>query len=168
MKKIFIVSIILVLLISLTACGGNKHPDTVGYRIYDDFVEIVKEDSSITTEALAEKLAANENVPMECGFMAVEPGYLNGFDEEVDGFKSGAVFSPYIGTIPYVGYVFEVEGDIDAFVEQLKSKANLNWNICTQADEIVCETYKDRVFFVMAPLSFDDEGSSDSNNNDSE
>ena len=58
--------------------------------------------------------------------------------------------------------VFEVEDDVDGFAEQLKSKANLSWNVCTQADEMVCETYKDRVFFVMAPLSFDDNGNSDS------
>ena len=99
---------------------------------------------------------------MDCGYNAVEPGFLQGFSEEVDGFKSGAVFSPYIGTIPYIGYVFEVEDDVDGFAEQLKSKANLSWNVCTQADEMVCETYKDRVFFVMAPLSFDDNGNSDS------
>ena len=162
MKKIILTSIILALLLSVTACGGEKHPDTVGYRIYDDFVEIVKDDDAITTEELAEKLAANENVPMDCGYNAVEPGFLQGFSEEVDGFKSGVVFSPYIGTIPYIGYVFEVEDDVDGFVEQLKSKANLSWNVCTQADEMVCETYKDRVFFVMAPLSFDDNGNSDS------
>ena len=49
MKKIILTSIILALLLSITACGGEKHPDTVGYRIYDDFVEIVKDDDSITT-----------------------------------------------------------------------------------------------------------------------
>ena len=39
----------------------------------------------------------------------VEPGWLNGFSEDVTGFTKGVVVAPIIGSIPYVAYVFESE-----------------------------------------------------------
>ena len=56
-----------------------------------------------------------------------------------------------IGTIPFVGYVFTVSdgGDVDAFVENLKNTADMRWNICTEADEMVVQAEGNRVFFVM-------------------
>lgn len=81
----------------------------------------------------------------------VEEGYLNGFDGEVTGFKSGAMFGPVIGTIPFVGYIFET-GDTKALVETLSNQANLNWNICTQADIKYVNALDDsHVFFMMIP-----------------
>lgn len=155
MKKFLSLSIVLSLMCMLIACGKTE-PSTPAQHLLEDFKSIVKADSSITVEDLAQKLAENENVPIECGSMTVEPGYLNGFTSEVDGFTAGAMFSPYIGTIPYVGYVFETDGDGDKLVEQLKDKHDLRWNVCTEADEMICESVGNRVFFVMAPLSFDE------------
>ena len=68
------------------------------------------------------------------------------------------MFSPMIGTIPFVGYIFEVEDgtDVDAFMETLKDNANLRWNICTEAEEMTAEKSGSRVLFVMGPLSFDE------------
>ena len=43
-----------------------------------------------------------------------------------------------ISTIPFLGYIFTLEegADIDSFIKTLKSNADLNWNICTSAEEI--------------------------------
>ena len=80
--------------------------------------------------------------------MEVSEGYLNGFDEDITGFQKGVMFSPVIGTIPFVGYVFETD-DADALLSLLKEKANPAWNICTEADETVSTSKEKLVFFLM-------------------
>ena len=93
------------------------------------------------------------------GAMEVEEGVLSGFDNyEVKGFKSGAVFMPMIGSIPFIGYVFELADGVSAsdFVSNLKANANLRWNICVTADEMVTATSGNKVFFVMCPEQFEE------------
>lgn len=110
-------------------------------------------------QAIADKLAASAAVSaIGPATMAVEAGYLTGFDNvEITGFEEGVMFAPMIGTIPFVGYVFTLaEGaDADAFVKTLEDSANLRWNICTQADEMVSAVEGNTVFFVMAPASLE-------------
>ena len=69
----------------------------------------------------------------------VEPGWLNGFSEDVTGFTKGVVVAPIIGSIPYVAYVFE----------ELDEKHNMRWNICTEADEKVSAIKGNLVFYIM-------------------
>ncbi len=111
--------------------------------------------------SIADKLAANSVFgEMSMGTMSVEPGFLTGFqNSEIKGFSEGAMFSPIIGTIPFVGYVFTLESttDASAFISTLKKSANLNWNICTTADEMVSGSSGNKVFFVMSPETFDEE-----------
>ena len=109
---------------------------------------------------MAETLVSNSVIAFSGGAVAVEPGYLTGFDDtEIKGFKEGAMFAPMIGTPPFVGYVFTLEdgADVSAFISTLKSAANLRWNICTSADEMVTGSVGNKVFFVMSPISFDEE-----------
>ena len=67
------------------------------------------------------------------------------------------MFGPAIGTIPFVGYVFVLEdgADVEGFKTTLKDNANLRWNICTMAEEMVCESEGNTVFFLMCPTSFE-------------
>ncbi len=129
---------------------------TLGNTLLADFK--AKAASSSSVLALAEALSANSAI-QEMGMfgsMEIEPGYLTGFDNaEISGFKSGAVFMPMIGTHPFIGYVFELEdgADVSAFISTLKSNANLRWNICTAADEMVSGSVGNKVFFVMCPQS---------------
>ena len=91
--------------------------------------------------------------------MPVEEGWLNGFgDAEITGFKEGAMFGPMIGTIPFVGYVFELkdETDVNQFISILKSNADLRWNVCTEADEMAVCSVDKKVFFVMCPKYFEE------------
>ena len=116
--------------------------------------------ASSTALGMAETLISNSVIAFAGGAMAIEPGYLTGFDDtEIKGFKEGAMFAPMIGTIPFVGYVFTLEDgtDVSSFISTLKSAANLRWNICTSADEMVAGSVGNKVFFVMSPISFDEE-----------
>lgn len=87
--------------------------------------------------------------------MDVEEGFLAGFSEDIKGFKKGTMFAPMINTIPFVGYVFETD-TADDLVKTLEEKHQLNWNICTTADEMKVYSEGNYVFFVMSPTSFSD------------
>ena len=112
-------------------------------------------DAQVIAEALASSAAVSA---IGAAAMPVEPGFLTGFDNaEITGFDAGVMFAPMIGTIPFVGYVFTLADgtDADAFVKTLEDNANLRWNICTMADEMVSAVEGNVVMFVMAPMSFD-------------
>ncbi len=131
---------------------------TVGNTLLSDFK--AKAGSHSSAVSLAEALASNPSISnIGCGAMPVEPGFLTGFDNaEIKGFKEGAMFAPMIGTIPFVGYVFTLEDGVNAsdFIANLKSSANLRWNICTTADEMIAGSSGNKVFFVMSPKSFEE------------
>ena len=130
-------------------------PKTVGNTLLAAF----KANSGGSALSVAESLSANAAIKVPVGAMAIEPGYLTGFDNtEITGFKEGAVFMPMIGTIPFVGYVFTLDNaaDAPAFIADLKANANLRWNICTSADEMVTGSAGNKVFFVMCPTAFEE------------
>lgn len=104
---------------------------------------------------IAEALSENKCVDFMPAVMEVEEGWLNGITDEINGFSEGALFAPMIGSIPFISYVFKTD-NTKALEEQLKNKADLRWNICTQADEMLSAVKGDKVFFVMAPLSFEE------------
>lgn len=130
---------------------------SVAGTLLSDFKAKAGSHSSALT--LAEALVTNPVIKFSGGAMPVEPGFLTGFDNtEINGFKEGAMFAPMIGTIPFVGYVFVLEEGTNAsdFIATLKSSANLRWNICTSADEMVTGSSGNKVFFVMSPISFEE------------
>ncbi len=137
----------------------EEKPETnqsVGNILLSDFK--AKASSASSALSLAEALLANSVIGFSGGAMQVEPGFLTGFDNtEIKGFKEGAMFAPMIGTIPFVGYVFTLEDGANAsdFISTLKSAANLRWNICTSADEMIAGSSGNKVFFVMSPKSFE-------------
>ena len=134
----------------------EQKKETVANTLMSDFKSIAK---SQNAESIANQLIANKIIPFMPAVMPVEEGLLNGFgDAEITGFKEGAMFGPMIGSIPFIGYVFELkdETDVDQFISTLKSNADLQWNICTKAEEMeVCSVDK-KVFFVMCPKYFEE------------
>ncbi|MBE7024142.1 MAG: hypothetical protein E7412_06750 [Ruminococcaceae bacterium] len=131
---------------------------SVGNTLLADFK--AKAASSSSAVSIAEGLLANSVIAFSGAAMPVEPGYLTGFgNNEIKGFKEGAMFAPMIGTIPFVGYVFVLENasDVPAFISTLKASADLRWNICTTADEMISGSVGNKVFFVMCPTSFEEE-----------
>ena len=131
--------------------------ETVAQALAAEFKALAATETD--AQAIADKLAASAAVAaIGPATMPVEPGFLTGFDNaEITGFDAGVMFAPMIGTIPFVGYVFALtEGtDAAAFVTTLEDNANLRWNICTMADEMVALAEGNFVFFVMAPASLD-------------
>lgn len=126
---------------------------TVAKQLLDAFCLEIQSNTDI--EAVVNKLLEEDCISqISTATMNVEPGYMAGFDEEITMFNKGVAFGPVIGTIPFVGYVFETDTP-DELVATLNEKANLNWNICTSADEMLVTTVDNYVFVVMAPYSFD-------------
>lgn len=125
---------------------------TVGETLLAQFQAEVSENADVAK--LADSLSKNK-VFGEVAMMTmdVEEGYLNGFNEEINGFGKGTMFSPMIGTIPFVGYVFETDSPED-LVKTLEENYRLDWNICTTADEMKVERQGNYVFFIMAPKAF--------------
>ena len=74
-----------------------------------------------------------------------------GCTSDITGFEQGVMFGPAIGSIPFVGYVFELAdgADTDAFIKTLSDNADLRWNICVEAEEAVYGSEGSKVFFVM-------------------
>lgn len=106
----------------------------------------------------ANRVISHESIPFSGMAMAVEPGLLMGFgNTEITGFSEGAMFGPTMGTIPFVGYVFTLDGSVDGstFCQTLQNAADLRWNVCTEADELVVTQSGSKVFFLMCPTSFE-------------
>lgn len=167
MKKIIALLLTLIMVLAFAACGQTgsetptptpteeaKTPETVGEILYADF----KADHSGTALEISERISGNEIIQFMGGAMAVEEGLLSGFDNfEVKGFKEGAMFGPMMGSIAFVGYIFTLEdgADVEAFKTSLKDNANLRWQICVQAEELIVENEGNTVFFLMCPKSFE-------------
>ena len=127
----------------------EQKKETVANTLMSDFKSIAK---SQNAESIANQLIANKIIPFMPAVMPVEEGWLNGFgDAEITGFKEGAMFGPMIGSIPFIGYVFELkdETDVNQFISTLKSNADLRWNICTEAEDYAVTSIDDYVFVIM-------------------
>lgn len=169
MKKTIAIILAALMMLAMAACGTGSTgatepatepaPTTVGTKLLADFKTMADK----TPEEIANELLANEVIQFMPASMPVEEGFLNGFNNEIKGFEQGVMFGPAIGTIPFVGYIFTVAegGDVDAFVATLEENANLRWNICTEAEEMVCEAVGNTVFFVMCPKTFEEQPAGD-------
>ena len=137
--------------------GDQYDESTPAKTVFSAFKKITK-DKNMTASEIAEAIVGGDTLPFSGASMEVEPGLLNGFTGEITGFTEGANFGPLIGSIPFIGYVFKLpaNSDTDSFVKMLKDNADLRWNICTEADEMVCDSVGNKVFFVMAPEKFED------------
>ena len=164
MKKTIAIILAALMLLSMAACGTTSNTNdtqpattapaanTVGTKLLADFKTMADK----TPQEIADTLLTNPEIQFMPMVMPVEEGFLNGFNEEIKGFEEGVMFGPAIGTIPFVGYIFTVEGDVDAFTKTLEDNANLRWNICTEAEEMICEAVGNTVFFVMCPTTFEE------------
>ena len=164
MKKVIAIVMAALMIFALAACGSNggttepettaPAPTTVGTKLLADFKTMTDK----TPQEIADALLTNEVIQFMPATMPVEEGFLNGFNNEIKGFEEGVMFGPAIGTIPFVGYIFTVAdgGDVDAFVTTLETEANLRWNICTEAEELIVEAAGNTVFFVMCPTTFEE------------
>lgn len=138
-----------------TASSALPEGVTFAQYLLEDFKKIVSESPDMSAEEIAAELSANEMILFSSMSVPVEPGLLAGFTEEIQGFESASMFGPAMGSIAFIGYVFELSDEeaADSFAETLKGSADPRWQICVEAEETVCEAVGNKVFFVMAPLS---------------
>ena len=126
---------------------------TLGNTLLAFFKEQAAEGKNITE--IAEAITTHPSIVFNCMAVEMEKGYLPGFNEEITSFDKAVSFAPMIGSIAFVGYVFETE-DADALIETLKANANLRWNICVEAEEMVVGKSGNKVFFVMCPKNMEE------------
>lgn len=89
---------------SLEEEGSNKS-ESDGNQLLKEFVKNAS--SFDTAEEIANAVIKSPVLPFQPMVMPVEPGLLNGFDNnEITGFKDGVMFAPMIGSIPFLGYIF--------------------------------------------------------------
>lgn len=148
MKKITVILTALVLAVCTIGCSkkSDAQANTMGTKLAAEFKSQIKETKDL--KQIAENLA--EMTDMFCVVEAMESGYFPGFDNNVEGYKQAVGFFPMIGSVPFVGYIFEVENP-KAFATTLTENANPRWNICTEASETVVEISGKYVFFTMCP-----------------
>lgn len=141
--------------------GGVITPDfaagTAGEKLWNSFLETMKANPETAPIDMVNTLSTNLVIQFMAGGMEVEPGYLAGFSEEITGFEKGAQYGPMMGSIAFAGYVFELAdgADVNAFVENLKAKADPRWNICVEADYTQVGAYENTVYFLMYPAEMD-------------
>ncbi len=127
-----------------------------GETLWEAFETHMIDTPSATALDAAFILSIHESIPFMSGSAEVMPGLLSGFDNnEITGFKSGASFGPMMGSIAFIGYVFELEegADVEGFIADLTAKCNPAWNVCVEADQTVTGAYNNMVFFLMCPNS---------------
>ena len=129
---------------------------TVGETLLATF----KANSTGTAEEIANAVISDPIIQFMGMATPINPTdfeFLSGLGEAKIEYEEGAMFGPMIGTIPFIGYIFKLaEGtDVEAFKTTLEENANLRWNICTAAEELVIENEGNTVFFLMCPASFE-------------
>lgn len=135
--------------------SADPNASTAGDMLFSKFVEIAA-DSSLSAQEIADKLMADEMIPFGPMVMPIEPGPQMGLGEaSLGGFYEGVMFGPMIGSIPFVGYIFSLDDgvSVDDFLNVIRDNYDLRWNICTEAEQMVCGSYENKVFFVMCPRS---------------
>ncbi|MBQ8798018.1 MAG: hypothetical protein IJZ55_00470 [Lachnospiraceae bacterium] len=131
---------------------------TWGETLWEAFETTMTDNPSSTAVDAAFMLSMHESIPAEAMYGSAEimPGLLSGFDNfEVTGFKSGAMFGPMMGSVAFIGYVFELEegADVEPFMTLLTANSNPRWNVCVEAEQTVVGAYNNMVFFLMCPNS---------------
>lgn len=129
---------------------------TMGETLWNTFQAALIENPDISMEALANILVTDPVIQFTGMASPVESGaeYFTGFGEyRITGYDSAAVYAPMMGSMAFVGYVFDVtEGtDISDFIKALTDHCDPRWNICVEAEQTVAGAVGDKVFFVMCP-----------------
>lgn len=137
----------------------ENNTQSSGTTVGETLAAVWRANSGKSAEEIANAVLSHSSIQFMGGVVPVEEGLLTGFDNtEIRGFSSGYMFAPAIGTIPFVGYVFELSdaSGADAFVSTLKGAANPRWNICTEAEQTIVEKSGNKVFFLMCPKTFEE------------
>lgn len=130
---------------------------TWGAAFWADFKAAVAANKGVSAEELAYKLMETESGMAMGGAMAAPtvPGFQQGFNEEIHGFKTGAMFAPFAAGYAFMGYVFELEegADVAAFVKTLNDNYDLRWMICMTAETATIGAIDNYVMAILSPAA---------------
>ena len=136
-------------------------PATTEGTVGETLLATFKANSTGTAEEIANAVISDPIIQFMGMATPINPTdfeFLSGLGEaKITEYEEGAMFGPMIGTIPFIGYIFKLAdgADVEAFKTTLSENANLRWNICTAAEELVVESEGNTVFFLMCPASFE-------------
>ena len=130
--------------------------NTTGAKLWAEFEQAVTQNNNATPKEIATILVERmaDTFFGEATQLEKDAEFFTGFDNyRITGYRDGAVYMPMMGSIAFVGYVFEVEDGTDpaAFLKNLTDNCNTRWNICVEADQVVAGAIGNRVFFLMCP-----------------
>lgn len=130
--------------------------NTTGAKLWAEFQQAVTQNNNATPKEIATTLVESmaDTFFGEATQLEKDAEFFTGFDNyRITGYRDGAVYMPMMGSIAFVGYVFEVEDGTDpaAFLKSLTDNCNTRWNICVEADQVVAGAIGNRVFFLMCP-----------------
>lgn len=178
MKRFLACLLVLVMALSLTACmgngnlegeatenggtdekpgglenGANDQKQSLASRLVDDFKNLLDGDNMLGGAALADELLKGDYMDFETKKETVQPGKLDGFKKEIQGFKEGVKITSTDGKRPFMAYLFTLDEKTDSaqFVSMLKESADAQWNGGIEAEEMMAESLGDKVLFVMSP-----------------
>lgn len=134
--------------------------NTLGATQWASFQQAITVNQDATAKELADALVQSTS-ELFAGMAEViekEAEYFAGFDNyRITGYKAAAVYMPMIGSIPFVGYVFELEDGVNAatFLKNLTENCNPKWNICVEAEQTVAGAIGNKAFFLMCPKTME-------------
>lgn len=158
MKKRIIILMFIIGAFFMTGCTKKEETKNESKTVTSELVKVfeseIKKDKNI--ENVANKISESDIIVPQTQTFNVEDGdYLSGFATEIKGYKKVVGITPMISTIPFIAYIFEVDKP-EEFVKTLEENAQLNWNICVEADEMKTSIVDNYVFFIMSPKSFEE------------
>ena len=179
MKKVSILILVLIMALQLVGCACQRTPDptdptqstqstqtgvitpdvkenSTAAKLWAEFEQAVTQNNDAAPKDIASILVERmaDTFFGEATQLEKDAEFFTGFDNyKITGYKDGAVYMPMMGSIAFVGYVFELEDTIDpsAFLKSLTDNCNPRWNICVEADQTVAGAIGNRVFFLMCP-----------------
>ena len=123
----------------------NKYVEFAGIRTeYDKYMAELEE---------ADRMPFEEFVSYQVTCRAIEKNeeWLTALESVPTGFSEAYTYGPNMMGQAFIGYIFRVaEGtNVESFKANLKEICIPRWNICSEANTIICESYGNIVFFSM-------------------
>ncbi len=130
--------------------AGTDSEELLSDSVVNAFFEKAKD--GMTAEEIANEMVKDGETEGYVVDVMGDDSYFMGFgNAEITGYTEAARFSPMIGTIPFMAYIFILDEGADsaAFMQMLLDNCNPRWNICTEADTVKAEQSGNAILFLM-------------------
>lgn len=130
--------------------AGTDSEELLSDSVVNAFFKKAKD--GMTAEEIANEMVKDGETEGYVVDVMGDDSYFMGFgNAEITGYTEAARFSPMIGTIPFMAYIFILDEGADsaAFMQMLLDNCNPRWNICTEADTVKTEQSGNAILFLM-------------------